>query len=88
MAQLIAINEVTDTQPANGKKFTLEEMQGYVGGYVEVVRKSPCFEKGMVLLVNEDAALMGNAPYNPLASNLACTAIYGIALYCLAKEIG
>ena len=38
MATLIAIDgSETDVKPANGESFTLEEMQGSVGGYVQLI---------------------------------------------------
>ena len=39
MATLIKVSgEVVEVHPA-GKVFTLKEMQGYVGGYIEYIRK-------------------------------------------------
>ena len=55
--------------PANGKLFTLAELQGYVGGYIEIIPIGD--DKSMVL--NEDGKALG------LATNLtACARTMGI----------
>ena len=48
--------------PANGKKFTLKELQKFVGGYIELV---PCADR--VAYCNEEGRLNGLPP-NALAS--------------------
>lgn len=55
--------------PKDGKKFTLEEMQKIVGGYIEVVR--PPGQMGAVMVCNEDGKLEG-LPANSLASQMWC----------------
>lgn len=51
MAQVYNVNgKVTKVQPANGKDYSLQELQAYVGGYIEMVHLSD--EKLMV--VNEE----------------------------------
>ena len=56
MAELIKSNgEVTVVTPVNGKKFTLEELQKLVGGYVAFT-----FTRGgQRMAVNEDGVFMG-----------------------------
>lgn len=51
--------------PANGKKFTLEELQKFVGGWIEMV---PVSEK-MVMVVNEEGTFH-QLPYNKTATRL------------------
>jgi hypothetical protein len=62
--------------PSNGEKFSLEELQSAVGGYIEV---APFNQQGKVLLVNEEGLLM-QLPVNPLATTLAGYPIVGDAL--------
>lgn len=73
--------------PKNGDKFTLDELQGYVEGYIEVVYPTPGIfvlagveegrttiveaQKGSTLWVNEEGKLNG-LPVNKLA-----TMVYG-----------
>lgn len=67
MATLIAIDgSETDVKPANGESFTLEEMQGSVGGYVQLIT----LPDGRCLLMDEDGKAKG------LAWNLKAT-LYG-----------
>lgn len=40
MATLYTLTETKAIKPANGTNFTLEEMQGLVGGYIEPIRLS------------------------------------------------
>ena len=56
-------------EPENRKKFTLKELQDYVGGYIQVVPliDSQAEEwKDFVVLVNEEGMLL-NLPLNPLS---------------------
>ena len=46
---------------------TLEEMQAFVGGYIEMV---PAAERNRALIVNEEGALRG-LPFNETATPLA-----------------
>lgn len=63
-AQLIKTNgEETDIEPEDGKFFGLEELQRYVGGYIEV----HTLDDGRLIVINEDGLLMG-LPQNPLAT--------------------
>lgn len=49
--------------PANNKHFTLQELQEYVGGYIEVVYLS----KKLVMVINEEGKL-NNLPINNKAT--------------------
>ena len=67
MATLIkAHGREQNVTPANGEKFTLEEMQGYVGGYIEIIG----LPDGSQLILNEEGKLKGLEP-NLKASLLA-----------------
>ena len=64
MATLIRVNGSRETvTPATPPAFTLEEMHGFVGGYIEVLQ----FEDGTIMVFNEEGKLIG-LPYNPLAT--------------------
>ena len=66
MATIISTTgTVTKVRPANGKTFTLEEMQKIVHGYIEVVHLS----KRSLLIVNEEGKLH-NLPHNPTATSV------------------
>ena len=54
--------------PKNGKKFELEELQEYVGGYIQVIRLNNKHNQCMV--VNENGKLY-NLKYNEEASIIA-----------------
>lgn len=59
-----ATGDVVDVKPKNdGKPFTLEELRGFVDGFIECV-----FLNGkQVLVVNEEGKLRG-LPYNAIAT--------------------
>lgn len=60
MATHIRANGTTEVvTPAKGGKFTLEELQSFVGGYVETI---PLAAYGEVMYVNEDGKLTGLPP--------------------------
>lgn len=55
-----------EVSPKNGKKFTLQELQGFVGGYIEPIR----LKDGRIMLVNEEGRLKKLQP-NRKATNIA-----------------
>ena len=73
MAQLIRVTEDTVTtthvNPANGKTFTLQELQRMVGGFIEALD----LQNGFVMWLNEEGKLKG-LPYNPVAHAIAMRA--------------
>lgn len=89
MAKLYKTNgEVVEITPANGKKFTLEEAQKYVDGYVELVR----LKHREQLICNEEAICL-DMPYNKKATEVlaesygeGCQCLYGDIIHCLKKE--
>jgi hypothetical protein len=92
MAQWIKTSgEVIEVHPKNdGKVFTIEELKGFVDGFIECV----FLNDKQVLVVNEEGKLKG-MPYNPVATEVYCMAfqpnrdiIVGDALLCkLGEEI-
>jgi hypothetical protein len=49
---------IHEVKPATGRVFTIGELQGMVGGYIEVVRT----HTGDFMVVNEDGKLRGLPP--------------------------
>lgn len=72
-----------------GNVFSLEELQGYVGGYIELAPHSrgedPSVE-GMIIVVDEEGRLK-NKPSNVLASMFCNQNLVGDVLLCLPNEI-
>lgn len=86
MATLIRLTgQVETVLPADGKAFSLEELQNYVCGYVELVRcLSPKDNEAEFLLVNEDGRPL-RLPENAKASEMTGCVIVGNVLH-LTKE--
>jgi Domain of unknown function (DUF3846) len=56
---------MTEVEPKNGTDFQLDELQKFVGGYIEVVY--PPSQHGAVMIVNEEGKLR-HLPINKLAT--------------------
>ena len=75
-----------EVHPANGKRFSLEELQGFVGGLVELIDVG----EG-IMWINEEGKLI-NLPYNEGATGLAAPYLFwgdyvaGDVLVLSAKE--
>lgn len=59
-------SRVETVHPTNKETFTLEELQGFVGGYIEALR----MDTGQMMFLNEDGKSMG-LPFNLIADLLA-----------------
>lgn len=72
----VVVEEVT---PANGSDFSLDELQGFVGGIIDIVT----LRDGLIMVVN-DEYLFNGSPFNPAASALAGEAghVRGDVLVC------
>lgn len=78
MAKIIFTNGAEfEVSPNNGTDFSLQELQGVVGGYVEVVSLSG----DDVMVINEEGRLTG-LPHNTKASVIARDYIVGNVLVC------
>lgn len=55
-----------NVEPSNGTDFSFEELRGFVGGYIEIVRLS----KSQVMVVNEEGKIY-DLPQNEKATMLA-----------------
>ena len=55
----------TEIEPNNGNKFTLEELQEYVGGHIEC----PRLPDGSVMILNEEGKIRG-LPINYSATQI------------------
>ena len=84
MARLIRPDGTEDhVTPANGKTFTLEEMQRYVGGYIELMPGvAP-----MRMIVDEEGQLK-NKPVNVKATALVFERLKGQKLRYLPTIVG
>jgi hypothetical protein len=67
--------EIADVTPKNGEAFSLDEMQKFVGGYIEFVGTP----MGQTFIVNEEGLLRG-LPINMAVSALTGRPIVGNAL--------
>jgi hypothetical protein len=77
--------ERTQVEPANGVDFTLEEMQGFVGGWIEIVRLSPFH--GDKLMVVDEEGLNKDLSINLVASSMADRPIVGPALVVDSSQV-
>ena len=58
MARLIKTSgEIIEVSPKNGTDFSLEELQEFVGGYIEIVNILTGTPKGTIMVVNEEGKL-------------------------------
>lgn len=70
MSKLINYDGVVQTvYPKNGRDFQLEELQKFVGGYIEIIRLDEKYQ----MVCNEEGKILG-LPYN-----YAATRIYNMA---------
>lgn len=84
MAKLLTPNnQATEIIPINDQTFTLEELQEYVGGYIEILY----LHHNQVLVVNEEGRLR-KLPYNQQASDMySNNYICGNAVWCNTDQL-
>lgn len=83
MALLIKTDGTEEkVEPKNGTDFSLEELQGFIGGLIEIVRAT----KNRILVV-DDEGLFKEKEINWVASHYARTFIVGDALLCTNEEV-
>ena len=88
MAILIKANKETrDVEPSNGKTFSLKELQGYVGGYIELIHIVSGDYKDHIMVVDEEGLLKQNPVVNATASLIAVRRIVGDVLIVKRTEI-
>jgi hypothetical protein len=73
--------EVAPVSTAKRPKFKLEELQGHIGGYVEIIY----LRDGRMMLVDEDGRIKKLA-LNRRATLLASMEIVGDVLVCFRRE--
>lgn len=67
-AKLItADGKIIEVTPKNGTDFQIEELNAFVGGYIEVIY--PKSRMGALMIVNEEGKLRG-LPHNELATRM------------------
>lgn len=72
-----------NVQPKNERDYSLEELQKYVGGYIEIVH---LFDKKRIMVVNEEGAING-MQLNLTASRFAIRPIFGDVLVCSSDRV-
>ena len=78
MAKLYKTNgEIVEVEPENDSDFSLEELQSFVDGYIEIAY----LDNERVIVINEEGKIK-NLPYNENA-----TAEYNKAMKCRADYI-
>ena len=90
MAKLLKTNGTqVQISPQNESKFTLEELQGYVGGYIQIVS----INASDIMIVNEEGKIY-NKPYNKIATQIFYNStsnrsdyIVGDAVICSRNEL-
>lgn len=83
--------EVVDVTPENGTDFSLQELQGYVGGYIETLALS----HNRFMVINEEGKFAKGAERNEKATEIAVESgaiwfedfIAGNALVCTASMV-
>jgi hypothetical protein len=79
---LKADTTVEAIRPDNGTDFSFKELQGYVGGYIEIVR----LPNNYILVVDEEG-LLKQKKLNKKASELAGQPIVGDVVLCKSKMV-
>jgi hypothetical protein len=82
-----ATGEIVEVEPANGTDFSLEEMQKFVGGYIEVAYPHPY--DGMIMVIDEEGKIK-QKPINKVATliyNNTSDVIVGDALLCRSEQV-
>ena len=65
-AQIINTNaQVKSVTPKQNNVFNLKELQGFVGGYIQIVKT----RDERIMVINEEAKII-NLPYNEIATSL------------------
>ena len=83
MAKWIKANsEIIEVKPTNGTDFSLEELQGFVGGYIEIVY----LDSERIMVVNEEG-IINDLPFNEKASSIVGQLIAGDVLVCKSEEV-
>ena len=81
VGRLVKCNGMTEyPAPANGKTFTLEELQAIVDGYIELVHL-PYGKDYVIGIVDEEGRLKGK-PRNMPASTFSGQDLMGDVLFC------
>ena len=90
MATRILVDGTTlEAKPANGKDFSLDELQGFVGGYIERL----VLPNGQMMFLDEEGKLAGKA-INPAATYMTRglvaddDLIVGDVILCTPEEAG
>jgi hypothetical protein len=74
--------------PVDGHRFSLQELQGFVGGSIEYIKVPKQFDPGkkLIMVVNESGRLR-RLPVNHNASFIVGTMVVGDVLVCEKKML-
>lgn len=81
-AQWIKANgEKITIEPKNGTDFKLDELQAFVGGFIEIVNMY-----GHIMVVDEEG-LLKHKPYNLVASVMSGRPLVGDVVFCTPEMV-
>ena len=87
MAQVFKVNgQIVDVTPKKGKELSLEQLQGAVEGYIELVPIMNPQYSHKIMFCNEDGIRLGKE-LNLNASNIAGQRILGNVILCDKGEV-
>lgn len=74
---ILATDKIVNVSPAKGKKFTLKELQGFVGGYIERIPLT-----GRTVAFCNEEGRINSLPFNRMASLEFNQVLYGDVIVC------
>lgn len=88
MATIVKITgEHQNIEPANGRIFTLEELQHVVDGYIQIVPITAGEHSGRLLICDEEGLIKPNPILNKEASKIAGQRIVGQVIIISKEQI-
>ena len=81
MSTLVKLDGTKETvQPINGNTYSLEELQGFINGYIQVLPINSGEYAGKLMICDEEGKIKAGAEVNFAASKIANQAIVGTVL--------
>ena len=88
MSTLIKLDGTKEkVEPKNGKTFSLEELQGFVNGYIQILPINSGEYENMLMIIDEEAKLKVGAEINFEASQIVNVPIAGTVLIIEKSQI-
>lgn len=75
---------ITTVHPKDGVSFQLDELQAFVGGYIEIIHLKS--KEHCIMVVNEEGLIIG-LPFNRDASLIYGSPLVGDVLMCNDSEV-